>query len=248
MLRNKVILYDDSCPMCSMYTSVFVQMKLLEPGHRVGLSHANPAYLDKLDLQRARHEIPLLDCETGKVDYGIDALLIIFSHKYPRFRRLFYHKLVRPPLYALYQVITYNRRVIAGTAAPCNGFNCAPDFNLKYRALYLVISLGSWFALMVGLCARAATVNESMFLGAVFAIVTLQAIALLSCLRAPNRWDYGSNTATDLLVFGLLLIPTVLFRLPLLVVGANLVFAVAITTVDFGRRMRNLSQFNVSLR
>ncbi|MEP6756124.1 MAG: hypothetical protein ABJA67_11540 [Chthonomonadales bacterium] len=241
MLSSKVILYDDSCPMCSLYTQAFVRFKLLEPDHRVGLAEADPSYLKHLDLQRARHEIPLLDRDTGEVMYGIDALIFIFSHRFPPLRHIFHFKLFRSPLYALYQLVTYNRRVIAGTAAPCTGFNCAPDFNLKYRLIYLCLALGVWSGLMVCLGLKAALVQDSALSGAIVMIVCIQIIALAAALKVRNRWDYGSNTATDVLLFSLLVLPSAVVHMPLALLGANLAMATVITSLDFGRRIRNLA-------
>jgi len=50
---------------------------------------------------------------------------------------LFRNRLFRATIYQLYQLITYNRRIIAGSAAPKTGFDCAPDVNLFYRWLYI---------------------------------------------------------------------------------------------------------------
>ena len=41
MLNNKVIVYDDSCPMCKIYTYWFVAMGLIKPENRVGFATAS---------------------------------------------------------------------------------------------------------------------------------------------------------------------------------------------------------------
>jgi len=95
MLADKVILYDDSCPMCSLYTQAFVRLRMLEPDNRIGLAAADRRYLSSLDLIRARHEIPLLDRRTGEVIYGIDVLFLIISHRFPMLRPLFRQRTFR---------------------------------------------------------------------------------------------------------------------------------------------------------
>ncbi len=146
VLENKVIVYDDVCPMCNAYTAGFVRIGWLK--HRTGFADAPPELLQKIDLDRARHEIPLLDTQTGEVTYGINSLFLILGERMPFFKPLFQNRLFRAAIYQLYQLITYNRRIIAGSAAPKTGFDCAPDVNLFYRWLYIgLAATGATFLL-----------------------------------------------------------------------------------------------------
>lgn len=145
---NKVIVYDDVCPMCRAYTAGFVRLGWLK--RRTGFAEAPEDILAKIDLDRARHEIPLLDTRTGEVVYGLDALFLILGERMPLLKPLFRNRLFRGFLYQLYQIVTYNRRVIAGSRAPQTGFDCAPDVNLFYRRLYigLATAAATWLFLM----------------------------------------------------------------------------------------------------
>ncbi len=241
MLSDKIILYDDSCPMCSLYTQAFVRLRLLGPENRVGLAGAGEQYLAHLDLDRARHEIPLLDRETGEVVYGIDALFLIISHRFPILRYLFRLRLFRAPMNGLYQIVTYNRRFIAGTAAPCSGFNCAPDFSLKYRSIYLALAFAAWAGLLYGFLRNTVKIDDPALHGAVLTACSLQLLALACGARARRRWDYMSSIATNALIFGLLLLPLPILSLPTAGLAALLVCAIAITALDYGRRIRNLA-------
>ncbi len=136
-LQQKVILYDDVCPLCKAYTQGFVELGWLLPQHRIGFSNAPQALLDKIDLDRARHEIPLHDLTTGTTYYGKDALFEILGTAMPWLRPLFGWRVFRAVITGLYQIITYNRRIIAGSKAPGTGFDCAPDFHAGYRWLYI---------------------------------------------------------------------------------------------------------------
>jgi predicted DCC family thiol-disulfide oxidoreductase YuxK len=137
MLHNKIIIYDDVCPLCKAYTRGFVQLGWLLPEHRLGFTEAPPDMLARIDLDRARHEIPLLDTAGGATLYGKDALFFILGEAMPLLKPLFKAAAFRAMVFALYQVITYNRRIIAGSRAPQSGFDCAPDFNAFYRWLYI---------------------------------------------------------------------------------------------------------------
>ncbi len=139
-LENKVIIYDDVCPLCKAYTAGFVKLGWLEK--RTGFTDAPPEMLANIDLDRARHEIPLYDTVTGKTHYGLDALFLILGNKMPVFRPLFGTRIFRWVLYQFYQLITFNRRLIAGSSSPASGFDCAPDVNIFWRSVFLFLMVG----------------------------------------------------------------------------------------------------------
>jgi predicted DCC family thiol-disulfide oxidoreductase YuxK len=80
-LAHKIIIYDDVCPMCKAYTEGFVHLGWLPLENRVGFSEVPQTILDKIDSDRARHEIPLFDTETGETLYGKDALFYILGEQ-----------------------------------------------------------------------------------------------------------------------------------------------------------------------
>jgi predicted DCC family thiol-disulfide oxidoreductase YuxK len=146
-LSNKLIIYDDVCPLCKAYTNGFVNIGWLLPQHRIGFSQASKELLDSIDLDRARHEIPLYDTETKQTLYGKEALFFILGEEIPWLKPVFRLRPFRFFITVLYQIITYNRRIIAGSKAPVSGFDCAPDFNLSYRWLYIGLAGVGSFAI-----------------------------------------------------------------------------------------------------
>jgi predicted DCC family thiol-disulfide oxidoreductase YuxK len=146
-LAHKVIIYDDVCPLCKAYTEGFVRLGWLPVDNRIGFSEAPASILNKIDMDRARHEIPLFDTETGETLYGKEALFYILGEEMPIFKPLFRLAFFKAIVFCLYQIITYNRRIIAGSKKPDKGFDCAPDFNAFYRWLY--IGLASFMSLIV---------------------------------------------------------------------------------------------------
>jgi predicted DCC family thiol-disulfide oxidoreductase YuxK len=146
-LAHKIIIYDDVCPMCKAYTEGFVHLGWLPLENRVGFSQVPQTILDQIDSDRARHEIPLFDTETGETIYGKDALFFILGEQMPVLKPLFKFPPFRVLIFVLYQIITYNRRIIAGSPTPQNGFDCAPDFNAFYRWLY--IGLATLFSVLL---------------------------------------------------------------------------------------------------
>ena len=80
-MKNKILVYDDNCPLCSWYSSLFVRFGLLPGEGRKAFSSLDPSLLTLIDFDRSRNEIPLLDTHSGKILYGIDALLEILGHR-----------------------------------------------------------------------------------------------------------------------------------------------------------------------
>lgn len=194
-LDHKVIVYDDACPMCQAYTAGFVKAGWLK--ERKGFSSVSPEMLAKIDFDRARHEIPLLDTKTGEVTYGLQALFLIIGEKMPVFKPLFRSSWFRPLLYPLYQIITYNRRIIAGSGAPKTGCDCAPDANLFYRYLYIFLALAGSAGLLIPVWEQGGNAGTS-FIG-------LQMAFFLGILLAPKRLDFAGHWVTVLLASSMVL-------------------------------------------
>ena len=239
-LKDCVILYDDSCPMCQLYTQGFVKMNLLKPENRVGFANATESQRSLIDLNRARHEIPLIDSRSGVTIYGIDALFFILQTRFPILIPLFKMPFFRGFWYALYQVISYNRRLIAGTSAPKQGFDCAPDFSLKYRLAYLAFVFVLWLIL----ASRTGIVfhdKHQLALQSIFvSTLSLQALMWGYVFLSKKGWDYAGNLATNCLIFCLLISPVILVSLPIWAQGFILSLAVLLTGMDIHRRFRSL--------
>lgn len=238
MLDNKVILYDDNCPMCRVYTQGFVRMGILAPQGRVGLAHAPSDLIAPLDLDRARHEIPLLDTQTGVVTYGMDALFTLIGHRFPVFHSLFRHARFRALIYSVYQLVTYNRRVIAGCAPTRGGFDCAPDFNRVVRLRYLRFALCVWAALGLGVTGAAIAAHQVGLAGLLLAVLIGQGADVRQMPRNRRAWDRIGGFATDNLLFGLLIAPSLLPLSPALR-WTNFGAALCLTLLDVAHRERS---------
>jgi predicted DCC family thiol-disulfide oxidoreductase YuxK len=80
-MENKILIYDDNCPLCTWYSGLFVKYGYLNADGRKPFSTLDSELLAKIDFDKSRNEIPLLDTTTNKVLYGIDALLEILDQK-----------------------------------------------------------------------------------------------------------------------------------------------------------------------
>ncbi|MCC6279963.1 MAG: DUF393 domain-containing protein [Saprospiraceae bacterium] len=186
-LENKVIIYDDVCPLCQAYTGAFIKMGWLHS--RSGFAESSPTLLAQIDLDRARHEIPLHDTQTGETLYGLDALFLILGTKLPWCRPLFRQAWFRAAVRQLYQLITYNRRIIAGSRPPQEGFDCAPDANLFYQRLYVGVA-GALTALVLWN-------NRADWTPALLVLALVNAALLLyGCWKAARPLVFAGHWAT----------------------------------------------------
>jgi predicted DCC family thiol-disulfide oxidoreductase YuxK len=141
MKANRILVYDDSCPLCAAYTRAFVKTDFLNKEERKAFSSVDPEFLSIINMEKARNEIPLIDTETKQVWYGIDALLEIFDRKIPFIKSIGKIRPVNFLLQKIYKFISYNRRVIVAPAAKPVSCDCTPDFNIKYRMAFMLFFL-----------------------------------------------------------------------------------------------------------
>ncbi len=217
MLANKVIIYDDSCPMCKLYTNWFVAWGFLKPENRIGFSTAPSEVTSHVDLDRGRHEIPLFDRETNETIYGLRALTHILGSRWTWLKPLFRSRPFWLMFYPLYQIITYNRRVIAGCKHCGVGFNCAPDLNRFYRSLYLVIAFTVTSTIALAHFANGgqlASIAYKLILG--FGLMTLAtgSIKRLTSGSLPT-WNHLGNHLTILMIIAILTAPILFLSAPL---------------------------------
>ena len=142
-LSNHTILYDKDCPLCNLYTSAFIHSKMLDKEGRKSYSDITNSERSYIDVKRAANEIALVDRNTKKVFYGVDSLLKVIGNSFPVIEKLGNVKPVNYFLRKLYSFISYNRKVIIPSEKKENAvLECAPDFNIKYRLLYILFSIG----------------------------------------------------------------------------------------------------------
>lgn len=140
-MKNKVLVYDDNCPLCTWYSGLFVKYGFLKAEGRKQFSSLDEKLLSKIDFNKSRNEIPLLDTSTNKVLYGIDALLEILDQKIPYIKTAGNLTPVKWFLKKLYKLISYNRKVIVAKKCGPGNIDCSPDTNYFYRFLFMAICL-----------------------------------------------------------------------------------------------------------
>lgn len=212
-LKDHVIIYDDECPMCDMYTCAFVKTKMLDEKGREAYSWMPSTLSKHLDKERARNEIALVNPKTGEVRYGIDSIFFVLEHRFPILKVLFKLKAFRFVMKHVYSFISYNRRVII----PAEKFeaknSCTPEFNAGYRVAFLLLTwllvsviLNSYSSLVFPLIREGGFTRELLVCGG--QILFQGAVVLL--ISKDKLLHYLGNLMAISFGGGLLLLPAIL--------------------------------------
>jgi hypothetical protein len=209
---DKILVYDDACPLCVAYTGAFVRSGLLTPEGRQPFSAASPELLQSINWQRSKNEIPLFDPVTKQVWYGIDALLEILGQKCQLIKTIGHCAPVNWFLKKLYSFISYNRKVIVAAKTSPSQIDCTPSFNLFYRLLFMIIFLVANTLmiypvhqyLLSQIPAYNLSINQLLLLHGSMVIINC---LLAFCLPKQTAIEYLGQVNMLTLVTNLLLIP-----------------------------------------
>jgi len=212
--HSKIIIYDDSCPLCAAYTNAFIQTGFIKKENRKNFSNIEPEWIAMVDLKRSANEIPVIDATTHQVWYGIDALLQILGQKIPFIKTAGNIQPIKWLLYKLYRLISYNRRVIVAGKQTPGSYDCTPDFTLRYRLLFIVACLcfTTWMLFPIQhYLLRTATTNHaiSQLMHTHFGLVTSN-IIIASKLGKMKGIEYLGQLTMLALIGVLLTIPAIL--------------------------------------
>jgi hypothetical protein len=140
-MNSKILVYDDNCPLCTWYSGIFVRSGLLQEEGRKPFSSLETSLLNRIDLNKGRNEIPLLDTDSGEVLYGIDALLEILGQKFPFVKKLGNIRPLKWGLKKIYKLVSFNRKVIVAKKCSIGAIDCAPDLDYFYRLVFMTVCL-----------------------------------------------------------------------------------------------------------
>jgi hypothetical protein len=225
---TKAFLYDDACPLCRGYSGAFVQHGLLQPTERLSLAQMEPHLLALYaDLDRCRHEIPLLDLQGGPTLYGVEAMGHLLGRRFPWVPIMLRFRPLRAFFTWLYALISYNRRLLLPSPERETPFNPAPDFRRRYRLQLLSITIGfaalvTWaFGQNVGHYLHQPGWSGRMLLVCGSGWVVQLALAAV-LLRGQLRWDYAAHLGvlmaigTGVLLPGMLLSALTNYQFPII--------------------------------
>jgi hypothetical protein len=106
--------------------------------NRIAFSKVNIQQF-RLDWQRARNEIPVIDIKTGEVKYGVNALADILQQRFVFIKFLLKIKWLDWLFKKLYKLVSYNRKIIvAKKIISTPGIDCTPDYSFLWRWVLII--------------------------------------------------------------------------------------------------------------
>lgn len=214
-LQNHTLIYDNECPMCNIYSKGFIKSGMLDESGREAFTELSLQNRNLLDFKRAKNEIALVDHNRNKVIYGLDSLLLIIGNSFPILEKIARIK----PLYwffkKLYSFVSYNRKQIIPSSKDSLAEACVPDFNLKYRLVYITfVVLFSSYVLSIFSAQLGLNLNKNFAREFVICLsqILWQTIFLKLYLK-DKIWNYLGNMMTVSLIGTLLLLPSLLLNL-----------------------------------
>ena len=244
--ENKIMVYDDACPLCSAYTKFFVKAGILTKEGRQCFTGIDSSLAENINMDKSRNEIPLINTKTGEVKYGIDAMTDVLADKWPFIKTASALKPVNWFLQRFYKLVSYNRRVVTATAFKGGNFDCTPDFNYKYRFTFMLFGLLMNSALLF--CVHAEIFPKSVFGNtsllelqlAHFALVTVN-IFLAFSLPKQKAFEFLGQVNMLAILVNLFLLPLIFLNsfsisTPLL----NNVLLAAITVIIIKQYIRRM--------
>lgn len=207
-LKNHTLIYDNECPMCNIYSKGFIKCGMLDENGREAFTDLSFENKDIIDFNRAKNEIALVDHEKNTVIYGLESLLLIIGNSFPKLEKIARIQPLHWFFKKLYSFVSYNRKQIIPSKKDDTDQSCVPDFNLKYRLVYLSFVV-FFSAYILSLFTAKLGFNGGHHFLREFTIclgqIVWQTVFLRSYLK-EKYWNYLGNMMTVSLIGTLLLI------------------------------------------
>ncbi|UTN04727.1 hypothetical protein L0669_02205 [Flavobacterium bizetiae] len=246
-LENQTLLYDEDCPLCSLYTTGFVKSGMLDENGRKSYCQLSDEEQNFVDLKRAPNEIALVDNKTKTVTYGIDSLIKVIGFSFPLIEKIATIKPIHYILRKMYSFVSYNRKVIIpGNVKEENKLQCVPDFNYKYRFLFIGFALTiTTFVLfeysnLIPVLPKTSIARE---VALAFGQIVFQSLFILN-FNKQTIINYAGNLMTVSLMGSLILLPILivsqLIIIPAIIILGWFAITVLIMFAEHFRRIKIL--------
>jgi hypothetical protein len=146
-MENISLLYDEDCPLCRWYTSLFVKYGILDTDGRISYNKYVILHPTKINADIAQTKIACIDHQTNQVYYGIDGLVLVLGYRFKLIRILGNFKPINLLLKLLYLLFSYNRRIFAPVAKRAVECTCEPPKSILWRSIF--IALLSFFTYLI---------------------------------------------------------------------------------------------------
>ena len=138
-LENQLVIYDSNCNICSSLMQTLVRLNILNPSECRSFYDLSPASQQRINPERFKNEMAVINVENNDVMYGPEAISHIFAIKFHWLAFIFKSGFFLKIFKKIYPVLAHNRYVIS---LPKNWIlcDCFPDNITKYRIQYIIIT------------------------------------------------------------------------------------------------------------
>lgn len=147
-LDTKRIVYDSNCKVCTSMRNMMVAYTSIPASQITAYKDLSAAELQRIDPERFKNEMALIDLSGGATLYGAEGVAHIFASQYRLIAWLLRFRIPYSIFTFLYNVQANNRYIMA---TPYSKFecDCLPAPTLRYRLAYIVIT----YLIAIGLTA-----------------------------------------------------------------------------------------------
>ena len=246
-LENQTLLYDEDCPLCRVYTSGFIKAGMLDENGKKPYCQLSAEEQNFIDVKRASNEIALVDNENKTVIYGIDSLLKVIGFSFPWMEKIGNLKPIKFFLKKLYSFISYNRKVIIPSKIKKEiKLQCVPDFNYKYRILYILFAATITTFVLYKFSDSIRILPKSTILRELILALGQIVFQSLFLIKFEKKiiLNYVGNLMTVSLMGSLLLLPililNLIFNIPELITLGWFGITVLLMLIEHSRRVKLL--------
>lgn len=218
MLRNQLVIYDGNCPVCINGIARLIKLRLLPAEKATAFDELPEALRPKVDSERFRNEMALIDLGIGATLYGADAALHLFGERLPFIAPLLRTTTVRWMVGPLYKTIAFNRYVLSTPVPRPVRCACEPISPSLYRYIWLAFSALISVIITAGFGASASAYFPSIpaeaGAGYMLAIAGTGWVATLLFARfSMENWlEYSAHLGSVMLRGVLILLPFILWE------------------------------------
>lgn len=235
---NKWIIYDGNCGLCLKSKLLLTKMGILSESRCLNYHELDSRLKSKVDADRFRFEMALVDEGTGETLYGLEGILSIFSQKVSGLSMIKPGGWMFSFLEFFYHTISYNRFFLF-PKKKVFACDCDPPFEYTYFWRWIGICL--MFALGVSFLLGYVSANffgmSPTDLGAKTLLIVgfgwlTQIIISRFLMTDTNFRDYSQHLALIALVGVLILLPTILlsFFVSKIILGPLLIVTIALSS------------------
>ena len=215
-LENKLIIYDSNCKVCTSFRNAILKVTSIPDSKIVAYKDLPVDLNQRVDPDKFKNEMALLDTTDGQTIYGAEGVAYIFSTQSRLINFLLQFKPVFHLFNFFYRVQANNRYIIA---TPKSKFkcDCLPDKIVRYRVSYIAMTVFlsvlltmlfgiSLAGLFSNLTAGEAAMQMLLMAGTGWVLQIILAITVLK----EKALDYIGHLGSVMVAGLLILIPSML--------------------------------------